>query len=269
MSDGRGDENIASSRRANMAGASALLALSIGVALPAAIAIVALWADDWRPAALTMTSRLTGWLACVSLVATLGVSPLAESARRWRRRRTKLQWMPAASNRTVAAAASPEHLEAHRAAHPRGLLPKAAVMRRTLGIGSASFALAHAGIGLIGPLRDALEVVWSWPGYRAAATALSLLVLLLLTSWPQVVSALRLRVWKPLHQAAHAAMLLVLMHMTLMPQTPLWALSILVTVYGMLIVWRLALVATAGVSTRRGETVALDKRGAMPQSSSP
>jgi len=95
-----------------------------------------------------------------------------------------------------------------------------AAFRRAFGITAASFALLHASLALSTYLWDAWAVVVSRPFYRSGAIALLLLTALLLTSFPRVVSILRIGHWKALHRLAYAAVLLVLHHLLLSPFAP-------------------------------------------------
>jgi DMSO/TMAO reductase YedYZ heme-binding membrane subunit len=58
------------------------------------------------------------------------------------------------------------------------------------------------------------------PYRRAGVVAALLLALLLLTSYPRVVRALRIRLWKELHRLAYVVALLVVHHLALAPFAP-------------------------------------------------
>ena len=56
-----------------------------------------------------------------------------------------------------------------------------------------------------------------WPYLRAGVAALAILLALLITSYPGLVRALRVRLWKPLHRLAYVAAILVFQHLVLAP----------------------------------------------------
>lgn len=89
--------------------------------------------------------------------------------------------------------------------------------RRAIGVSTAAAAGVHVALSLIGPLDGAWQAVLTWPYLAAGALALSVLMLLLLTSFPRIVRALRLRHWKVLHRLAYAAALFVVAHLMLSP----------------------------------------------------
>ncbi|MFO0684585.1 MAG: ferric reductase-like transmembrane domain-containing protein [Sandaracinus sp.] len=98
----------------------------------------------------------------------------------------------------------------------RGLALRAA--RRGLGIGSAVAALAHASLAVAAYLPS-----WSFaplarlPWMRHGALAVALLLPLLVTSFPAVQRALRVRAWSALHRLAYAAGLLGCLHSVEVP----------------------------------------------------
>lgn len=130
-------------------------------------------------------ARITGWAALATLMLALSVTPASRIATRLGARATALRRVTDA--------------------------------RRTLGIASALLAVAHAGVALGGYLRGAWDVVLTWPYLRAGLVALAILVALLVTSFPPVVRALRVRLWKPLHRLAYGAALFTLVHLVLSP----------------------------------------------------
>lgn len=84
--------------------------------------------------------------------------------------------------------------------------------RRPLGLATAAGALVHLGFvlaldGSILRLPLVLE-----PHSRTGLLALIILLLLAVTSFPRVVRALRLRLWKPLHRMVYGAAVLSLVH---------------------------------------------------------
>ena len=133
-------------------------------------------------------SRATGWLALGMLALALCATPVQRV------------------------------LRAVRRDHP--VAARVPAWRRRLGIGSAVLAIVHAVASLSGYLRDAWPAVVSWPHLRAGLVAACILVALLITSFPSVVRALRIRLWKPLHRLAYVAALFVLLHLVLSPFAP-------------------------------------------------
>ncbi len=93
------------------------------------------------------------------------------------------------------------------------LAVKARVARRQLGIASASVAIAHAALALptyVAPLTLAPFVGLPW--LRDGALALSILVTLLVTSFPVLQRALRVRAWSALHRLAYLAAIFASFH---------------------------------------------------------
>lgn len=153
----------------------------------------------WEAAALTRASQLSGWVAAALLLGSLAASPLGWGL-------------------------------------DRALVKR---WRRALGVGAAAMALAHLGLALAGPLRDALAALWAWPTYRAGLLATLVLVLLAITSHPA--TARRVRVWKPLHRLAYAAGALVLLHLLRLPFASVVGVTFFGSALGLLLLWRLAL----------------------------
>ncbi len=163
------------------------LTLYVAVVAVAAVLASALWAEratEWPALRDHLLTRAVGWCAAVALVATLSLTPLSRLARRARR---------------------------------------VVRFQRPLGISAALLAILHALIALGGPLEDAWASVLSWPYLRAGLLALSILVALLITSFPRLTRALRVRLWKPLHRLSYAAGALVVLHLYLGPYAPRWA----------------------------------------------
>ena len=133
-------------------------------------------------------ARATGWLALGMLALALCATPVQRVLRRVR----------------------PDHPVAAR-------VP---AWRRRLGITAALLAIVHGTVSLSGYLRDAWPAVVSWPHLRAGLVAGCILLALLLTSFPPVVRALRIRLWKPLHRLAYVAAAFVLLHLLLSPFAP-------------------------------------------------
>jgi sulfoxide reductase heme-binding subunit YedZ len=92
-----------------------------------------------------------------------------------------------------------------------------AALRRALGITSACAALLHAAVALATYLGDAWPGLLDVPFLRSGALALAVLAALLATSFPALVRALRVRLWKELHWLAFPALLLALHHQLLSP----------------------------------------------------
>jgi len=100
-------------------------------------------------------------------------------------------------------------------------------LRRALGMTAAWLAAGHALLSLSTYLDGALPSLLTTPWLRSGLVALCILVALLVTSFPALVRALRIRLWKALHRLAHVAALLVLHHLLLSPFAPrIWVLSI-------------------------------------------
>lgn len=146
-------------------------------------------------------ARATGYLALIFLLAALAVSPIARV--------------------TGWAAASPR-------------------LRRSLGLASAALAFAHAAYVWSTPLViEALQLV-AEPQLRAGATALAILLVLALTSFPLITRAVRVRLWKPLHRLAYAAAAISVHHLALSPEAPPWAIAAAASGLALLLLARLA-----------------------------
>jgi sulfoxide reductase heme-binding subunit YedZ len=104
-----------------------------------------------------------------------------------------------------------------RLASARVLAP---ALRRSYGISAGVLALLHAALVLNTYLADDLLVLVTLPFARSGLVALIILSLLLLTSFPRLVRALRIQLWKHLHRLAYVAALLVFQHMMLSPFAP-------------------------------------------------
>lgn len=128
--------------------------------------------------------RASGWLAAAALVLALSATPLG---------------------RLGARIATGERRRAFVV-----LVPK---LRRALGITSACLAIVHAVVAATTWLRPQLALIWEWAHLRAGLVALVILVLMLLTSFPPIVRALRVRWWKELHRLGYLAAVLVLLHL--------------------------------------------------------
>jgi methionine sulfoxide reductase heme-binding subunit len=96
------------------------------------------------------------------------------------------------------------------------LAARIAGMRRALGIAAACAALGHA-LFAFTVLEISLPLAWSWPHLRMGLFSLGILCALLITSFPTLVRALRLRTWKELHRLAYLAFALAISHALLAP----------------------------------------------------
>lgn len=155
----------------------ALLATLVAVAIAVGVAFAS---SEWAFARGLIMARFSGWVAVVGLVFGLCVTPLSQF-RRIPRLRALSTW------------------------------------RRAIGIATAFSAAVHVALSLVGPLDGAWQAVLTWPYLSAGALAFGILVLLLLTSFPRVVRALRIGHWKVLHRLVYAAALFVVAHLMLSP----------------------------------------------------
>jgi sulfoxide reductase heme-binding subunit YedZ len=160
------------------------LALAYGAAL--------VLRESYAPQRAREAAGYSGWLAAWSLLATLGVTPLTQV---WLRLRKS----------------SPER-EAWRTWLP--------ATRRALGIAAGALSLLHACVTFPGVLHGSVRLLWAWPQVRAGACALLILLALTLTSFPFLVRALRLRLWKELHRLAYAAAAFTALHVALSAFAP-------------------------------------------------
>ena len=131
--------------------------------------------------------RASGWAPAIVLALSLAVTPCAGLIRRV------------------------------RGTAPRG----ASSLRRALGITAASLAIVHAivAFGVYVP-RPWFAVIRGVPWLISGALALTVLVALLVTSFPAPTRALRVRAWKPLHRLTYVAALLVAHHLAVGPFAP-------------------------------------------------
>jgi DMSO/TMAO reductase YedYZ heme-binding membrane subunit len=117
-----------------------------------------------------------------------------------------------------------------------------AMGRRDLGITAAILATLHALFSWIVVYRGhLLEELANTPWLEAGLAAWVLLLLLWVTSYPRLVSGLRLRAWKSLHHLSYVALALTWVHLFDSPWAQRWVVEIL----GLLILslWLLRLVA--------------------------
>ncbi len=92
--------------------------------------------------------------------------------------------------------------------------------RRSFGITAAAFGLAHGGLVLSTFLLGAWPAVVKTPYLRAGLVTLSILIALLLTSFPQMTRRLRIRHWPHLHRLSYVAVLFLFQHLLLSPFAP-------------------------------------------------
>jgi sulfoxide reductase heme-binding subunit YedZ len=150
-------------------------------------------------------AQATGLLACAGLLAALSISPLSALVPAW-----------------------------------RGPNARAKALRRKLGIGTAFLGLVHAAVAFVGVLDAEPAALLQTSQLYAGLAALAILLLLLLTSYPRVVQALRLRAWKELHRLSFVAALLVVQHVALSAFAERRLVLALLGVVGVLFVARLA-----------------------------
>ncbi len=102
--------------------------------------------------------------------------------------------------------------------------------RRALGITAAVLASIHAAAALTTYLARSLAHILDIAWIRDGVVAWAILLLLLLTSYPRIVRALRIELWKPLHRLAYAAAFFVFLHTIL---SPLAARALVLAVFGL------------------------------------
>jgi methionine sulfoxide reductase heme-binding subunit len=167
------------------------LGVVLGAAVGAlAIVLVSALTDNYAPERLRVLARGSGWLAALTLLGSLSITPL----------RAALQRAPGVRPATLAA------------------------LRRALGISSAGLAAAHAAFSYLGVLHARSALLWSLPQVRAGLCALAILCALTATSFSSVVRRLRMTQWKELHRLAYAALGCVTLHVLLSSFAPraLW-----------------------------------------------
>ncbi|MFT5354666.1 MAG: sulfoxide reductase heme-binding subunit YedZ [Polyangiales bacterium] len=132
---------------------------------------------EWAFARSFTMARISGWVAVVGLAFGLCVTPMSRVSR----------------------------------------LSDLSAWRRAIGVCTAVAASVHVVLSLLGPLDGAWRAVLTWPYLSAGALAFLILALLLLTSFPRVIRALRIRHWKVLHRLVYAAAVFVVAHLMLSP----------------------------------------------------
>lgn len=207
----------------------ATCAIVTGVALAAVAALAG--QRGWAVERELWLVRGTGWVALAALALALCATPVARLS----------SWL--------------------------GRAPRAADVtrwRRALGVTSAAVAALHATITLGTYLDGSWEIVPDWPYLRAGLAALLILLSLWITSYPRVVRALGLKLWKELHRLAYVAGLLVLQHVWLGPfGDRALALAVAAVVVG---VGLLRLLPTRARSTRAAPTSRSRRRSPRPSS---
>ena len=189
---------------------SPYLMLALGASL--ALTYAHFGAGGWDALYLHRLARSTGWCAVIALLLSLSCSPAHRLLRTSR-------MAPRVRKSALVATLVP--------------------LRRALGMTAALFALAHASIGLFGPLRGALLPLVTWTYLRAGLIAFAILTPLLATSFPRVNRALRVREFKRLHRLVYAALLFLLVHLAFGPFTAAWALLTVTAVSALLLALRL------------------------------
>lgn len=89
--------------------------------------------------------------------------------------------------------------------------------RRSFGISAACFACAHAALTLTTYLQGSWPFILTSPYLRAGLTTLTILIVLLLTSFPKITRLLHIRLWKQLHRLSYIAALLLFQHLMQSP----------------------------------------------------
>jgi sulfoxide reductase heme-binding subunit YedZ len=150
----------------------------VATALITSVAIGFAYASsEWAFARSFAMARISGWVAVVGLAFGLCVTPLSRVAR----------------------------------------LSALSAWRRAIGVCTALAASVHVILSFTGPLDGAWRAVLTWSYLSAGALAFGVLLLLLLTSFPRVIRALRVRHWKVLHRLVYAAAAFVVAHLMLSP----------------------------------------------------
>lgn len=92
--------------------------------------------------------------------------------------------------------------------------------RRAFGITAALCAGVHGAWAFATYLGESWTPIVTLPYLRAGLVALAILGVLLLTSFPQLLALLRVRLWKELHRLAYVAAFFVFQHLLLSPFAP-------------------------------------------------
>jgi DMSO/TMAO reductase YedYZ heme-binding membrane subunit len=90
-------------------------------------------------------------------------------------------------------------------------------MRRSFGLATTSVALMHTYfVYQSGFVTQAIAILTE-PQWRNGVTALLVLCLLAMTSFPPITRLLRIRQWKTLHRLAYVAMVFAVLHVLVSP----------------------------------------------------
>lgn len=166
------------------------LYVAVGLGLSALFAFG--WAEAWAFERELFWLRASGWAGATLLLASIVTTPIGRLAGRFM-------------------------------AKPPSFGP----LRRALGLSAAACASLHAGVALATYLGGAWGQLLALAWLRAGVLALLLLLALWLTSYPRVVRALRVKLWKPLHRLVFVAALLALQHALLSPMADrAWVLGV-------------------------------------------
>lgn len=173
-----------------------------------------------RTAAQRLAGRSSGVLVALALVTFAAVA----ASRSWALARElwlirALGWAAFAAL-FLALAMTPAERLCRRFAAGRVRSATLLAFRRSLGISAASLALAHAALSLTTYLRGSWTATLQTPYLRAGLVALAILTALLVTSFPELVALLRVRLWRELHRLAYAAAVFVFLHLLASPFAP-------------------------------------------------
>jgi len=89
--------------------------------------------------------------------------------------------------------------------------------RRSFGISAACFASIHAALTLTTYLQGSWPFILTAPYLRAGLSTLTILIVLLLTSFPKITRLLHIHLWKQLHRLSYIAALLLFQHLMQSP----------------------------------------------------
>lgn len=104
-------------------------------------------------------------------------------------------------------------------------------LRRGLGLMGAAFGVVHGGFAFFVRSGGEVAALSTSAQLRAGLSALAILALLALTSFPELNKALRVRAWTALHRLVYVAAALIALHAILSPFASMrWALG-----YGVLV----------------------------------
>ena len=92
-----------------------------------------------------------------------------------------------------------------------------ASLRRALGLCATGFSILHFALIFRFDFVTEFTALLTEPQWRNGFTALTVLVILSVSSFPVFIKYLRIREWKSLHQLSYAALFFVLLHVTVSP----------------------------------------------------